>query len=104
MVNGEAAGGDVEEGFGFFGGLVLDGRIDAEVGVVGDVLGLGGGAEEAGEVATQRGEGGAVERSEVAGWRVGGRGRRWTAGGGLGMGRGLTHRGRWERDAGVAGD
>jgi hypothetical protein len=48
VVNGEAAGGDVEEGFGFFGGLVLDGWIDAEVGVVGDVLGLGGVAEEAG--------------------------------------------------------
>jgi hypothetical protein len=66
-IDGEAAGGDVEECLGFVGGLVFDGRIDAQVGVVSDVLRFGGVAEKAGEVAAQWGNRSAVERRKVLG-------------------------------------
>jgi hypothetical protein len=46
-VDSEPAGGDVEKRFGFFGALVFDGRIDAEVGVVRDILSFGCIAKEA---------------------------------------------------------
>jgi len=52
-VDGEAAGGDVEEGLGLRGRLLGNGGMSPDVGVVGDVLSLSGVAEEPGEVAAR---------------------------------------------------
>ena len=75
------------------------GRVEnAQVGVVGDVLGFGGVAKKAGEVAAQRRERGAVERRKVAAGR---HGAGWS-GRGRGRGRGLGREARGIRhgDAG----
>jgi hypothetical protein len=64
-VDGEVARGGEEEGRGFFDRLAVFGVVDAEVGVVRNILSFVGISEEPREIAAQRSECGAVETREL---------------------------------------